>query len=976
MVPSKVTQNTLYNPRFEHDACGIGFVANIKGIKSKEIIEQGLTVLKNMHHRGATGSEADTGDGAGILIQVPHDFLKRECLKAGFELPDAGQYGVGMLFLPPDPVIRKECEEKLENIVHLEDLKILGWRTVPTDDKSLGSIAKSNAPFVRQIFIARPDGMTDDMAFERKLYVLRKNSSRKIRRTGMLGGEYYYACSMSMRVIVYKGMLTAMQIPEFYPELNDPLMKSAIVLVHARFSTNTFPSWERSHPYRYIIHNGEINTLRGNVNWFQAREKLFKSGKLGDDLNKVIPVLDDMGSDSAILDNCLEFLVMSGRPIEQAMMMMIPEPWQADHGMDEGKRAFYEFHSCLMEPWDGPAAVGFTDGVKVGAILDRNGLRPGRYYVTKDDLVVLASEVGVLDIPEEKIIKKGRLRPGKMFLVDTAEQRIVSDWEIKSNLAKEKPYSQWLKENVVKLNDQPEPNIPDKRDRELILRDQKIFGYTLEDLQMILAPMALNGAEPVGSMGNDIPLAVLSDKSCLLYDYFKQLFAQVTNPPVDSIREEIVMASGIGIGPEGDLLEPDAASCRQIHMDTAILSNKDLAKIRNISKANFKSKTISILFDVKEKNRGLSLKNAMDGLCDEAVKAVNEGYDVIILSDRGVTENYAPIPALLAVSGVHHHLIELGLRPKIGIVLESGEPREVHHFATLIGYGASGINPYLVFETLENMIEDGILKDTTLEKASHNVIKALAKGVIKTISKMGISTVESYCGAKTFEAVGIKFSVVDKYFTGTPTRIEGVDLDEIAMETLMRFDNAFRSDDSRGAVTEVGGRYKWRARGEVHQYNPDTILTLQRACRENDYGEFKKFTSMIDDENIRHKTLRGLITFRQGRNPIPLEKVEPVDSIVKRFKTGAMSYGSISQEAHESLAIAMNILGARSNSGEGGEDPERYVMIDGKQAKISTIKQVASGRFGVTSEYLVNAKELQIKVAQGAKPGEGGQLPG
>jgi glutamate synthase (NADPH/NADH) large chain len=964
----------LYDPRFEHDACGIGFVANIKGKKSNEIVKQALTVLLNLDHRGGQGCETNTGDGAGILIQLPHAFLKKECEKLDIRLPEPGQYGVGMVFMSPNPDDRRECERILERIIREEGQTLLGWRTVPTDNSSLGETARSCEPFIRQVFVGKSTDLKDELAFERKLYVIRKRADKEIRYADVPGGSYFYFASFSSRTIVYKGMLTTEQLDNYYLDLKDPSIETALALVHSRFSTNTFPSWERAHPNRYIIHNGEINTLRGNVNWMHARQAMCESELFGDDLVKVLPVIEEDGSDSAMFDNTLEFLMLTGRSLPHAAMMMIPEPWQNHESMSEEKKAFYEYHSCLMEPWDGPAAIAFTDGKQIGAVLDRNGLRPARYYVTSDDLIVLASEVGVLDIPPEKVIVKERLRPGRMLLVDLEEQRIVTDEEIKHRIATEHPYRQWLDEHRIRLEELPDaPYLPEP-DHETVFTRQQAFGYTYEDLTKFLEPMAKDGVDPVGSMGVDTPLAVLSEKPQLLYNYFKQLFAQVTNPPIDAIREEIITATTTTLGPERNLLRPEPESCRQIELKTPILTNEELAKILHIRRDGFRTATLPILFRVEEGGRGL--EKALDELYRKADRAIEEGANLLILSDRGMDRENAAIPALLAVSGLHHHLIREGTRTKVALLVESGEPREVHHFALLIGYGASAVNPYLAFETLDDMIRQGRLTGLTHEEAVRKYVKAITKGVVKVISKMGISTIQSYRGAQIFEAIGLNQSLIDKYFTWTPSRIGGIGLEEIALEVKMRHQRAYSDRDGQEKALDSGGKLQWRRDGERHLYTPETIHTLQQACRRGDYELFKKYTALVDDQTKQQYTLRGLLELKFADQPIPIEEVEPVESICRRFKTGAMSYGSISKEAHESLAIAMNRIGGKSNTGEGGEDPERYIPDPNGDSRRSAIKQVASGRFGVTSHYLVNADEIQIKMAQGAKPGEGGQLPG
>jgi len=965
----------LYDPAYEHDACGAGFVVNIKGKPSHDIVRQGLQILVNLEHRGACGCEANTGDGAGILVQVPHKFFKKVFQKKNTEIPDAGQYGVGMVFMPPNIKSRGDCERVVQEIVQAEGQRFLGWRSVPTQNGMLGETARSAEPVMRQFFVGRDPKISDDLEFERKLYVIRRRAHTEICAKGMLDASYFYICSLSSRTMVYKGMLTTDQVGLYYPDLQDLDFESALSVVHSRFSTNTFPRWDRAHPYRFIAHNGEINTLRGNVNWMHAREALFQSELWGDDVDKLMPVIRPEGSDSAMFDNCLEFLVLSGRSLPHAVMMMIPEPWSNHESMSAEKKAFYEYHSCLMEPWDGPASIVFTDGSRVGAVLDRNGLRPSRYYVTKDDMVIMASEVGVLDIEPERVSQKGRLQPGRMFFVDTKEGRIVSDEEIKHQISAQNPYGEWLKKHLVKLDTLPEGlAAPQKIDPSDLMVGQKAFGYTQEDLKLILSPMSRNGIEPLGAMGTDTPPAVLSKRTRLLYDYFYQLFAQVTNPPIDSIREEIVTSSETMLGSEGNLLDSQPESCCQIKLKQPILSNAELEKLRSINRPGFKSATIPILFNVAEGADGL--ENALQDLFDKAAEQVKAGVNLLILSDRGVTHDKAPMPALLAVAGLHHHLINEGVRTKTSIILESAEPRETHHFAVLVGYGAGAINPYMAFETIEGMIRDGSLAGVEPKKAIENYVKAVWKGIIKTMSKMGISTIQSYRGAQIFESLGIKQSVIDKYFKGTASRVEGIGLEVIARETLLRHARAFPVRGGQEPVLDSGGEYQWRKEGEDHLFNPETVHLLQKSTRTNDYKTYQEYASRINERSERACTLRGLMDFKPTGKSIPIEEVEPVESIVKRFKTGAMSYGSISKEAHETLAVAMNRIGGKSNTGEGGEDPARYQPQKGGDSLNSAIKQVASGRFGVTSYYLSQAKEIQIKMAQGAKPGEGGQLPG
>ena len=958
----------LYDPRFEHDACGVGFIVHKTGKKSHDIVEQALTILLNLDHRGACGAEKNTGDGAGILCQIPDLFFRKVTGDLGFTLPAAGQYGVGMLYTAPDAEIRQKSRQEFEKIAAEEGLKVLGWRDVPTDNSSLGNSAKSTEPFIEQVFIERDANLSDDLAFERKLYVIRKRSH--LSRQSF--NRYWYPCSISSRTIVYKGQLMPVQVGDYFPDLHDPDFQSALGLVHSRFSTNTFPSWERAHPYRYIAHNGEINTLRGNINWMHARQSMFASPLFGEDIKKIQPVINIEGSDSLIFDNALELMVLSGRSLPHAVMMMIPEPWAAHESMSDEKKAFYEYHSCLMEPWDGPASIAFTDGTMMGAVLDRNGLRPSRYYVTKDDLVIMASEAGVLPIEPERVAFKGRLQPGRMFLVDMKEGRIVADEEIKEGIAKAHPYRQWLNENLVNLDDLPAVETAPPETAVSLIQQQTAFGYTFEELRLLLAPMGRDGVEAVGSMGSDTPLAVLSDRPKLLYDYFQQLFAQVTNPPIDSIREEIITSPITTIGAERNLLDPQPESCHLIKLNSPILTNAQLARLQGNSE--FKTVTIPILFDPTSGVEGM--RSTIEAICQEVDEAILAGASIIILSDRGIDKNHAPIPSLLAVAGLHHHLIRQGTRTRVGLVLESGEPREVHHYALLLGYGCGAINPYLAFATLGSMIEEGLLVGVDHQSACKNYIKAATKGVIKVASKIGISTLQSYRGAQIFEAIGLNRSVVDRYFTWTASRIEGADLEIIARESLLRHGHAFPDRDVNVHTLDIGGEYQWRKDGEAHLFSPETIHTLQQAVKLGKYDLFKKYSQLVNQQNQKFFTLRGLLTFK-NRESIPIEEVEPIEAIMKRFKTGAMSYGSISKEAHESLAIAMNRIGGKSNTGEGGEDSERYTWTNERgDSKNSAIKQVASGRFGVTSLYLSQARELQIKMAQGAKPGEGGQLPG
>ncbi|MBI5197104.1 MAG: glutamate synthase large subunit, partial [Nitrospirae bacterium] len=962
----------LYDPQFEKDSCGVGFVVNVKGGKTHDIIRKGLQVLENLSHRGACGSDPCTGDGAGILIQIPHAFLKNACAEKGINLPAAGEYGVGMVFLPQRSDNRQSCEMLIEGTIREEGQSFLGWRDVPVKEAHIGDLARESLPYIRQFFIAR-DLLNEDQ-FERKLYVIRRRIEHAVWASAIDGRRAFYIPSLSSRTIIYKGLLLPKQIPLFYPDLADERLVSALALVHSRFSTNTFPSWSLAHPYRFICHNGEINTLKGNVNWMRARQGRLSSDLFRDDLQKLYPIIAEGQSDSACLDNAVEFLVMGGRSLPHAMMMLIPEAWAGNRHMDLDLRGFYEYHAAMMEPWDGPAAVAFTDGKFIGATLDRNGLRPVRYLVTKDDFVVLASEAGVLPIPPEEVLTKNRLQPGQMFLVDTVQGRIVSDQEIKAHMASQKPYREWVATNRINLDDLPEPlNVP-QPDHITLRQRQQAFGYTIEELKMIMTPMAVDGEEPVGSMGTDTPLAVLSERPQLLFKYFKQLFAQVTNPPIDPIREELVMSLSTNIGPKGNLLGETPEHAKRIKVNCPILTNRDLEKIRSISDGHFKSKTLKILFPVAAGPKGLA--PAIDEICRQASEAIREGYKFIILSDRGVNAEWAPIPSLLAISAVHHHLIRECARTEVGMILETGEPREVHHFACLIGYGAGSINPYLAFETLTDLVRESYLPETIdVETAESKYIKAINKGLLKTFSKMGISTVQSYCGGQIFEAIGLNSDLVDRYFTGTPSRIEGIGIEVLGEEALRRHAIAYRSVPKPIRQLDHGGEYHYRIQGEHHNWNPETITKLQHAVRTNSYTGFKQFSSAINDESKRRSNIRGLLELRKG-DPVPLEEVEPVSEIVKRFCTGAMSFGSISKEAHETLAIAMNRLGGKSNTGEGGEDPERFVPLPNGDSKNSAIKQVASARFGVTAHYIVNARELQIKMAQGAKPGEGGQLPG
>jgi len=964
----------LYHPRNEHDACGMGLVANIRGGKSHDIIRKGLEVLINLTHRGAAGCDPETGDGAGILIQIPHAFFAHECGELGMQLPDAGAYGVAMVFLPVDKHSRLQCEGVFERIAQAEGLTVIGWRDTPVDGDAIGREARASQPYIEQLFVGRPDGMRED-DFERLLYKVRRCTENEIAQSEIDGKDDFYVPSLSCRTIIYKGLMLAPQIEKFYFELANPLVTSALCLVHQRFSTNTFPSWKLAHPYRYLAHNGEINTIRGNISWMNARQSVLRSPLHGAEIDKLFPVVTPGGSDSSALDNAVEFLFQSGRSLPHVMAMLIPEAWAGNPDMDEEKRAFYEYHASLMEPWDGPAAVAFTDGRVIGATLDRNGLRPGRYIITKDDLVVLASEAGVIDVPAENIRKKGRLQPGRMFLVDTVEQRIVSDGEIKKSLSGRQPYAGWLEDQQVTLEQLPEPWRVISSNPETLQRRQRAFGYSEEDLKVLLAPMGSQGQEPLGSMGSDVPLACLSDRPQPLFNYFKQLFAQVTNPPIDPIREEMVMSLISYIGTERNILGEAPDNCHTLKLPHPILTNHDLEKLRRISSGDLLATTLPTLFRAEDGEAGL--KHALDDLSARAALAVNSGYTLLILSDRGVDATFAPIPSLLAMAAVHNRLVQEKTRTLVAIIIESGEPREVMHFALLIGYGASAINPYLAFETLHDLKQRDILpQNISAQYAEANFIKAINKGLLKTFSKMGISTLQSYRGAQVFEAIGLNQSLVDTYFSGTASRIEGVGLDVLAQEAKLKHTYAFQPLTDSETDLVVGGQYQYRAGGEYHLLNPLTISKLQHAVRENNPKTFQEYTDLIDQQSEHLCTLRGLMQLKYSDKPVALEEVEPAKEIVKRFTTGAMSFGSISKEAHETLAIAMNRIGGMSNTGEGGEDEDRFQRDANGDLRRSAVKQVASGRFGVTANYLVNADEIQIKMAQGAKPGEGGQLPG
>ena len=975
MDPLKeLARKGLYSPEQEHDACGVGVVADIKGRKSHQIVEEGLQVLINLGHRGAAGSDPETGDGAGLLIQTPHSFFRGESRRLGFQLPADGEYGVGMVFLPPQP----EAFEKARDLVsrHIEDegLEVLAWRDVPLDHSKLGRDSRRRCPRICQVFVGPGQSGLDSAQLERKLYVVRKVIEHSMKDSGLSEEEadYFYVCSLSCNTIVYKGLLMAHQISGFYLDLQQEEMVSAFALVHSRFSTNTLGHWRLAHPYRYLAHNGEINTLRGNLNWMHAREAMFESPLFGDDMAKIPPVMNPGDSDTASFDNGLELLLMTGRELDHAMLMMIPEAWDQHETMPQEKKDFYEYHSALMEPWDGPAMIVSSDGRNICALLDRNGLRPFRYLVTTDDKLVMASETGVLDVPPGEVKFKGRLQPGRMFLVSLEQGRIIGDEELKHGLGNRQPYGQWLRENKVDLSELPVDHpVPDIDDDDLV-HQQRAFGYSVEELRMLTAPMAESGYEAVGSMGNDAPLAVLSDENQLLFNYFKQLFAQVTNPPLDAIREELVTSLQAFIGAEQNLFEETPLHCRQLKLHSPIIDNEDMARIKGLDLPGLRATVLSTLFDPEA-----GIEAALDELRAKATQAVEDGYSIIVLSDRGVGRGRAPIPSLLATSAVHHHLIRQGTRTRAGLAVETGEAREVHHFALLIGYGAGAINPYLALESVQVMSESGVLNGHGPEYARKNFIKANEKGVLKVMSKMGISTVQSYRGAQIFEAVGLEQDLVDEYFTWTPSRVGGIGLDTIERESVQRHAAAYGTVEvPANQPLPLGGFYQWRRGGEHHQWNPDTIGILQHAARTNDWNVYSKFARLVNDQSRRIATLRGLLEFAVERAPVPIEEVEPASEIVKRFATGAASLGSISREAHETMAIAMNRIGARSNTGEGGEDFRRYKLDDNGDNRSSAIKQVASGRFGVTANYLINSTDLQIKMAQGSKPGEGGQLPG
>lgn len=966
----KLEKFGLYDARFEHGSCGVGFVCDIKGRKSNEIVKQGLEVLKRLSHRGATGADPKTGDGAGIMIQIPHEFIVQKCLEENIDLPGAGEYGTGLIFLPTQAKERELCKKTFSCITKEEGQVLLGWRTVPVDDSDIGGTARDSQPVIEQVFIGRGKDIKDRLNFERRLYIIRKRIENIIRGSKLKQKNFFYITNISSQTLSYKGLLMPHQLENFFLDLKNENIKSALILVHSRYSTNTFPTWDLAQPFRFLAHNGEINTIRGNINWMRAREELLESKLFGKKLKKILPVIVPGGSDSATIDNVFELLVLSGRSLEHAMMMLIPAAWEQNSLLDKKVKDFYSYHSCLMEPWDGPAAIAFSDGIRVGAVLDRNGLRPARYIITKHDLVVMASEAGVLDIPPEDILYSGRLTPGKIFFIDTDLGRIIEDAEVKENISSLKPYGSWLEENTLRLEDvRGAANKKIDKGKDLTLL--KAFGYTREDLKFILKPMVENAQEPIGSMGNDTPLAILSKKPQLLYSYFKQLFAQVTNPAIDPIREELIMSLDTYLGSQRNILEESPGHCRRLLIKQPILTNDELEKIQRIKKKGFSTKTIPLLFKVNEQG---GFSKALDRVCKEASSAIKKGYSFIILTDRGVNKDFASLPSLLATGAVHHHLVRKALRTQIGIIIESAEPREVHHFALLFGYGADCINPYLAYEAVKYLVKDDKL-NLTLENALHNYIKAADKGILKILSKMGISTLRSYRGAQIFEAVGLSREVIERCFTGTVSRIGGIDLDIIAKECILRHNEAYQTTESVTQYLDTGGLYQWKSDGEFHLWNPDTIAALQDAVWKTDYKKYKEFAQLINNQQNNPATLRSLLKFKKI-NPISIDKIEAAEAIVKRFATGAMSFGSISKETHETIAIAMNRLGGRSNSGEGGEDPQRFIPLSNGDSARSAVKQVASGRFGVTTNYLVNADELQIKIAQGAKPGEGGQLPG
>ncbi|MFC1752166.1 glutamate synthase large subunit [Thermoproteota archaeon] len=962
----------LYDPRFEHDSCGVGFVCDIKGNKSNTIVRQGIKALNRLSHRGAVGADPKTGDGAGLLIQLPHTFLAKECEKIGVSLPKVGDYAVGLIFLPTDEGEQNFCVKIFEKIIQEEKQILLGWRDVPIDESVIGRGARETMPVMRHIFIRAGSDTSDQLAFERKLYVIRRQVENEINRSSLEQKLFFYITKLSSRTLSYKGLLMPSQLGDFFLDLRDESMESALCLIHSRYSTNTFPTWDRAQPFRFLAHNGEINTLRGNINWIRAREKLLSSELFGIDIEKIRPVIVEGGSDSASIDNAFELLLLSGRSLAHTMTMLIPPAWGKDVRMNEQVREFYKYHACFMEPWDGPAAIAFTDGQSIGAILDRNGLRPARYIITKNDTVIMASEAGVLDTDPANIRYSGRLQPGKIFFIDTIAGVVVDDEQIKTQMAQQQPYGQWNKENMVDLDTITHPGVLVQKSED-ILSSLKAFGYTREDLKLIIKPKAEEGKEPVGSMGSDTPHAVLSKQPQLLYAYFKQLFAQVTNPAIDSIREKLVMSLASFVGPGKNMLEETAQQAHKLRVGNPILLNEELEKIRDISINSFRTKIIYTYFDAASGTEGF--ERALERICFESEYAIEKGYSFIILSDRGVDKNNIALPALLATSAVHHYLVKKNIRSQVGLVVESGEPREVHHFALLFGYGADCVNPYLAYEAIDYLVNDNEVT-LPLSEAIKNYRKAITDGILKIIAKMGISTLRSYRGAQIFEALGLHSDFIEAYFTGTVSRIEGVGLKEIAHDAITRHGQAYPQSPLEKPYLVSGGIYQWKRDGESHLWNPETIAALQDATRKNDYQQYLKFADLINNQSAYPTTLRSLLEFKKIGTPIPIEEVESAQNIFTRFATGAMSFGSISRIAHETIAVAMNRIGAKSNTGEGGEDPNRFITLQSGDSKRSAIKQVASGRFGVTANYLVNADEIQIKIAQGAKPGEGGQLPG
>lgn len=960
----------LYDPRFEHDACGVGFVCDVKGRSSHKIITDALTVLRRLSHRGATGADPKTGDGAGVLLQIPHEFFADACLECKIKLPPKGRYGTGLIFLPTDKHDREFCKRTLKKAARHEGCDLLGWRKVPLDGSVIGKTAKESMPVIEQVFIIGRRDTEEEIGFESRLYLIRKGAEATVRNSPSGQKSFFYITNISCRTFLYKGLLMPSQVGDFFLDLKNPMVKSALCLIHSRYSTNTFPTWDLSQPFRLLAHNGEINTLRGNINWMKAREGLISSRLFGKDIKRIFPVITPGGSDSAALDNVFELLVLAGRSMPHAMKMLIPSAWEEDVSMDNKLRGFYRYHASIMEPWDGPAAIAFTDGISIGACLDRNGLRPARYLITKNGLVVMASEVGVLDIAPEEIAASGRLEPGKIFFIDTKAGRIIDDQEIRKEIASRKPYAEWARNRIVSLGDIPSSGKA-KDDLSSLPVLLKAFGYTREDLKFIIKPMAERGLEPIGSMGDDTPHAILSNRPRHIYSYFKQLFAQVTNPPIDPIREELVMSLDSYLGPEKNILGETPEHCHKLLVNNPILTDEELGKIRDIKVNGFATRRIPILFDVADKK---DFERSLKRICADAVSAIKKGYTFILLSDRGIDRKNAAIPALIAVGALHHHLVKKALRKKVAIIIESGEPREVHHFALLFGYGADCINPYLAYQAVRYLYTEGELS-LGVEIAQKEYVKASHKGILKILSKMGISTLQSYRGAQIFEALGLGDDIIENCFTGTVSRIGGAGFDVIRKECIMRHEEAYGSLTKETVILNTGGVYQWKKDGEYHLWNPDSISALQDAARLNDYKIYKTFAGLINDQSTDPCTLRSLLKFKKVK-PVPMREVEPAEELVKRFATGAMSFGSISRDAHETLALAMNKIGAKSNTGEGGEDPARFHALPNGNSVRSSIKQIASGRFGVTTNYLVNADEIQIKIAQGAKPGEGGQLPG